>query len=424
MDRLDGKSSTIMVEYEKFSLQNGLKVILHNDDSSPMVAINIIYKVGSVHEDPDRTGFAHLFEHLMFGGTKNVKNFDTPVQKAGGENNAFTNNDFTNYYEVLPKENLEVALWLEVDRMKNLDITQRTLNTQKKVVIEEFKETCLNEPYGDMWHILGEMLYPDHPYNWPVIGKEYSHIKKANLDDVQNFFNTYYTPQNSILSICGSIDVMKTKALVERYFGEVQSLPSVERISKYISQAEPVIYKEVKAEVPSNAIILAYRMCDRYHPDYYAIDLVSDILSTGRSSRFYQKLVKEKQLFANIDAYITGTTDDGAFIIDGKVMDGVSIDIAKEAIMLELSIIMTERMDENELRKIKNKAESNLVFSETSILSKAMSLGYYEYLGDIDLINTESDLYEKITTDDILRVSTSLFDPKNKRTLVYLKNSE
>ena len=410
-----------MVDFSKYTLQNGLRVILHRDDSSPMVAINILYNIGSKHEQKDKTGLTHLFEHLMFSGTKNISNFDDVIQKAGGENNAFTNNDFTNFYDVLPKQNLEVGLWLEADRMAHMRVKKRSFNIQKKVVIEEFKETCLNEPYGDLWHHLGDLLYPDHPYNWPVIGKAIEHIQHVSLDDATHFFDTYYNPNNAILSICGDIDFEIVIGLVEKYFGNIQN-DGVESNLFVDKEIQKGIYKQktVHAQVPATAIIYAYNMCDRLDPDYYTTDLISDILSGGRSSRLYQKLVKEKEIFSSIDAYITGTTDPGALVIDGKLMNNIAPNEAKKYLDEVLDEMMNEYILDTELTKIKNKAESNLVFSETSVLSKAMSLGYYEYLGDIDLMNTEITYYNNVTSKTVKNVAQSLFNIENRVELVYL----
>lgn len=408
-----------MVKYEKFVLDNGLTVILHVDESTPMVAVNVLYKVGSKDEDPGKTGFTHLFEHLMFSGTENVPDFDTPIQLAGGENNAFTNNDITNFYNVLPKENLEVALWLEADRLAKMKFTPKALRTQKKVVIEEFKESCLNEPYGDMWHHLSAMMYPDHGYHWPTIGKEIAHISNAKMSDVEAFFYEHYRPSNAIISICGNIDTAYVKELVVKWFGDIEEKVLDNKRKFVFNYDSPEKSRVIIANVPSVATIQGFKMHSRCHPDYYTADLISDILSSGRSSRLYRRLIKEDELFSNVDAFITGTTDDGAFVIDGKVMEGVDPDKAIAAVWEELERLKTERIGEEELQKIKNKTESNLVFSETSILSKAMSLSYYEYLGDIELINSEAEMYDNITAEDIQRVANELFQLSREVRILY-----
>lgn len=413
-----------MVDYQKFTLKNGLTVLLHQDDATPMVAVNVLYKVGSKNESPSKTGFTHLFEHLMFGGTPNVSNFDKAMQKAGGENNAFTNSDITNFYDLMPYQNLKSALWLEADRMRGINLDKKSLKTQKKVVVEEFKETCLNEPYGDMWHHISEMLYPDHPYNWPTIGKEIAHIESSSIEDVQKFFYEYYRPDNAILSICGKIDMDLLKDQVEEWFGEIDcgldDIPALHEVPHMAVEGK----KTITSNVPSPCIVLGFKMKDRLHDDYYIADLISDILSSGRSSRFYQNLIKENEIFSNIDAYISGVTEEGAFVVEGKLMDGILLDDAHEAIWNELDSLRNKPLDELELRKIKNKAESNLVFSETNVLSKAMSLAYYEYLGDVDLINTEYLKYEDITSEDIQRVANDIFDINKVATLIYLPNDQ
>ncbi len=412
-----------MVEYIKYTLANGLRVVLHQDTSSPLVAINVLYNVGSKHESPGQTGLTHLFEHLMFSGTKNIPNFDDIIQKAGGENNAFTNNDFTNYYDVLPKENLEVGLWLEADRMANMVIKQKPLTTQKKVVIEEFKEVCLNEPYGDMWHHLGEILYPNHPYNWPVIGKQLDHIESVKLSDAVQFYDKFYNPNNAVLSICGDINYDEIRQLVDLYFGHIVNTNSepIHVMSQGLSSLKAQGKKKVEANVPADSIILAFKMCHRLDDSYYVCDLLTDILSEGRSSRLYQKLVKDQELFSSIDAYITGTTDEGALVIEGKLMNNVTEELGRQSILDLLAALKNELIDPVELQKIKNKAESNLIFSESSVVGKAMSLGYYEYLGNIDLINDEIEHYNNVTNMDIKQIANELLVEENMVELYYNK---
>ena len=408
-----------MIEFVKYTLENGLRVIIHEDTSTPMVAVNLVYDVGSKHEEPTKTGFAHLFEHLMFGGSINIPDFDEPIQTAGGENNAFTNADLTNFYEILPAENVETALWLESDRMLQLKFSKKSLQTQKKVVIEEFKETCLNEPYGDMWHHLSRLAYKVHPYQWPTIGKEMSHISEADLDQVKAFFYDYYRPDNAILVLAGNISVEKGKELAKKWFGEIPA-------GHYHKQAilhEPVQeeFRQIilEQDVPHDAIYQAYHMAERLSDEYYACDLLSDVLSNGRSSRFYQRLYKEQQLFSTIDAFISGTTDPGLFIIEGKTMPGVTIDQAKDAIATELEILKTDLISDSELTKLKNSVESSLVFSEVSVLNKAISLAYFEVLGDAAWINDEAERYQKVTAEDIRNVARKIFRKENCNELIY-----
>lgn len=409
-----------MIQYQKRTLSNGLTAIVHKDDTTPLVAINILYKVGSRNEDPDKTGFTHLFEHLMFGGTKNVPNYDDPIQEAGGENNAFTNSDFTNFYLTLPLANVEVGLWLEADRMKGLNFTKKNLDTQKKVVIEEFKETCLNEPYGDMWHHIAEMAYQHHPYKWPTIGKDISHIEKADLDDVKSFFANYYRPNNAIIVLVGNITEEEGFQLIEKWFGSIPGAEIKFNPIEFDTLSSGFKRKEIHAAVPMKSVVLTFMMQSRIHPDFYVTDLLSDILSSGRSSRLYQKLVKEQQLFSHIDAFVTGSTDPGLLLVEGKVKDEVSIDVARKAIMDILQELCDNKIEERELQKIKNRAESHLVFSELGALNKAMSLAAFEHLGDIDLINKEIDIYQAITAEDMMRVSRELFRHENCCELVYI----
>lgn len=407
------------IAYEKITLTNGLRVLLHKDLSTPLVAVNVVYDVGSKDENPIMTGFAHLFEHLMFGGSENIPDFDTPIQMAGGENNAFTNSDMTNFYNVLPAENLETALWLESDRMKKLAFSEESLEIQKKVVIEEFKETCLNEPYGDMWHHISELSYKKHPYRWPTIGRVPEHIAEAQLQDVVDFFYKHYTPSNAILIVAGKIDIEETIALTEKWFVDIPSGVKYERNLEQDTEVHTFQQKVVTSHVPTPAIYLAFHMVERTHPDYYAYDLLSDAMSNGRSSRFYQKLYKEDRLFSHIDAYISGTFDPGMFIIEGRPMEGVSIDEARSAIWRELELLKQTVIDEIELQKIKNKVESSLEYSEVNVLHKAISLAYFELLGDASRINSEAAAYQEVTSEDIQRVAQSLFTLDNCSELIY-----
>lgn len=411
-----------MINFKKHVFDNGLRLIIHEDSSSPMVAVNVVYDVGSRDEDPSKTGFAHLFEHLMFSGSQNVPDFDGPIQNAGGENNAFTNTDMTNFYEVLPAENVETALWLESDRMKQLNFSEKALNIQKKVVIEEFKETCLTEPYGDVWHHLSDMVYKNHSYQWPTIGKTPNHIEEAKLEDVIHFFNKHYTPNNAILVISGNMSSQRAFDLVSKWFAEIPAGNKYERKLKLDPPQTHLRQKIVKGNVPLAAMYLSFHMVERNHPDYYAYDLLSDVLSNGRSSRLYQRLFKEQQLFSQIDAYISGTFDPGMFVIEGRPAPGVSVEKAKKSIWNELEILKNEIIDSRELQKLQNKIESSLEYSEVNILHKSMSLAYFELLGDANLINKESEAYQKVTSEDIQRVAQKIFIPENCSELIYLPN--
>lgn len=384
-----------------------------------MVAVNLLYNVGARDESPEKTGFAHLFEHLMFGGSANIPNFDEPIQMAGGDNNAFTNNDITNFYNVLPAENIETAFWLESDRMLSLNFSKESLEVQRKVVLEEFKETCLNQPYGDVWHHISDMAFKVHPYRWPTIGKVPKHVEDATLDDVKTFFYKYYRPNNAILVVAGNTTEAQVKALAEKWFGEI---PRGETPSKNIPQ-EPIqerfIQKTQYAKVPIDSLYLAFHIPGRLDEDYYTTDLLSDVLSNGASARLYRRLLKEKRLFNHIDAYITGNIDPGLLIIEGKPAEGISIEQAKMAIWEELAELKQDFIPEKELLKYKNKVESTLVFSEISILNKAINLAFFELLGDIELINREKDLYQRITVADIHRLANTIFTEANCSELQY-----
>ena len=411
-----------MISFEKHVFENGLRLIIHEDRSSPMVAVNVVYDVGSRDEDPSMTGFAHLFEHLMFSGSQNVPDFDGPIQNAGGENNAFTNTDMTNFYDVLPAENVETALWLESDRMQQLNFSEKALNIQKKVVIEEFKETCLTEPYGDVWHHLSDLVYQHHSYRWPTIGKTPAHIEEAKLVDVVHFFKKHYTPSNAILVISGNMSSKEAYDLAHKWFSEIPAGTKYKRNLKLDAPQTKIRQKTVKGNVPLTALYMSFHMVERSHPDYYAFDLLSDVLSNGRSSRLYQRLFKDQQFFSQIDAYISGTFDPGMFVVEGRPAPGVDVETAKKAIWQELENLKEEAIDDRELQKLKNKIESSLEYSEVNILHKSMSLAYFELLGDANLINKEAEAYQRVTSKDIQRVANQIFVPENCSELIYLPN--
>ncbi len=409
-----------MIEFSRFTLDNGLQVIVHEDKSTPMAAVNILYNVGARDESPDKTGFAHLFEHLMFGGSKNVPDFDDPIQMAGGECNAFTNNDITNFYDTVPVENLETVLWLESDRMMNLNFSEKHLEVQRKVVVEEFKETCLNQPYGDVWHHLSNLAYKVHPYRYPTIGKIPKHVEDATLDDVKRFFHKYYRPNNAILVLAGNITLEHAKDLVEKWFGDI---PKGDVPQRQIPQEpEQHEFRQLinKANVPTDAIYMVFHTPGRIEKEYYAIDLLSDILGNGRSSRLYQRLMKDEQLFTQIDAYITGYIDPGLLVIEGKTAKGISVETAEAAVWREIELIKNELVEERELQKIKNKVESALEFSEANILNKAINLAFFELLGDAELINSEADVYQKVTPQEIQTVAQKILTRENCSELYYL----
>ena len=412
-----------MIHFEKFLLKNGLRVLVHRDASTPMAVLNVLYDVGARDENPEKTGFAHLFEHLMFGGSINISDFETPLQLAGGENNAFTTNDLTNYYIQLPAENLETAFWLESDRMLSLAFSEKSLGVQRKVVCEEFKEHYINKPYGDVWFKMRELAYTVHPYRWMTIGKELSHIEHVQLDDVKSFFYKHYRPVNAVLVVAGNVQPESVYQLAEKWFG---SIPSGE---KYVRQlpVEPnqtVARKlEVKADVPLDALYKCYHMGARLDKDYYTVDLLTEVLGGGDSSRLHETLVKEKKLFSHIESYHTGSTDAGLVVIEGKLIKGVHMDEADKAIEEELTKIKTEQITDKELVKVKNKTESAILFEDMSVMNRATNLAMYELLGDADMMNTELEKYQAVTTENILTKSQQVLDYNNSNTLYYYSNN-
>lgn len=408
-----------MIQFEKFLLANGLSVVVHTDTSTPMAVLNVLYDAGARDENPEQTGFAHLFEHLMFGGSINIPNYDSPLQVAGGENNAYTTNDLTNYYIQLPAENLETAFWLESDRMLSLAFTDKSLEVQRKVVCEEFKEHYLNKPYGDVWHKMRELTYKVHPYRWMTIGKELSHIENAKLDDVKNFFFKHYRPVNAILTVAGNVTTEKVKELAEKWFGDIPSGEKYIRNLPQEPQQTAARSLEVKADVPLDALYKCWHIYPRLDYRYYIADLITEVLSGGGSSRLFQALVKEKKLFSNIECYHTGSIDAGTIVIEGKLVKGVQMPDAEEAVEEELEKMKTEMITINELQKVKNKIESMIAFEDMSLMNRAASLAYYELLGDAAWMNTELEKYNIITAEDILKESKIIFRPENSNTLYY-----
>ena len=409
-----------MVDFNRFTLANGLKVLVHEDPTTPMAVLNILYDVGARDESTEKTGFAHLFEHLMFGGSINIPNYDEPLQRVGGENNAFTSNDITNYYITLPAENIETAFWLESDRMLSLAFSEKSLDTQRNVVSEEFKQRYLNQPYGDVWLKLRPLAYKKHSYRWATIGKDLSHIENATMEDVKAFFKKHYTPQNAILVVGGNVKTEDVKKLAEKWF---EPIPAGEKYERDLVQEDPQIEERtetVKANVPLNAIYMGFKMPGRLDPDYYAFDLLSDIMSRGQSSRLYNSLLKEQKLFSDINAYISSSLDPGLFVVEGKLVEGITTEQAEQAIWEELNQLKAGMVTDNELTKVKNKVESVLVFSEMSLLDKAMNLAYYELLGDAALLNKEAGEFLKVTAEDIQRISNNTFKKESSSTLYYL----
>ncbi len=411
-----------MVSFERITLANGLKVLVHEDPTTPMAVVNILYDVGARDEHPDQTGFAHLFEHLMFGGSVNIPSYDEPLQRVGGENNAFTSNDITNYYITLPSVNLETAFWLESDRMLSLAFSEKSLEVQRNVVCEEFKQRYLNQPYGDVWLKLRPMAYKQHPYQWATIGKSLDHIENANIKDVKAFFNRHYNPSNAIMVVGGDVKLEEVKRLSEKWFGTIpagQKLPRL--LPKEDDQTDE--RKEIfQANVPLDALYKVFHMPARIEQGYYAADLISDILSRGNSSRLFRNLLKDRKLFSDINAYLTGSLDAGLFVVEGKPLPGISMEVAEAAIWEELDRISTELVPDAELTKVKNKMESTMVFSEMSLLDKAMNLAYFELLGDANELNLETQKYLDVNSEKIRSQAKQIFRKENSSTLYYLAN--
>jgi zinc protease len=408
-----------MIHYNRFVLENGLRVLVHEDTSTPLAVVNVMYDVGARDEDPERTGFAHFFEHLMFGGSVNIPEYDEPLQKAGGENNAYTTNDLTNYYCQLPAQNIETAFWLESDRMLSLAFSKKSLEVQRKVVSEEFKEHYINKPYGDVWHKLRELSYKVHPYRWMTIGKELSHIENAKLEDVKNFFFKHYRPVNAILVVTGNVKTDDIKKLAEKWFGDI---PAGEKYVRNLP-AEPAQTAPreltVHADVPLDALYKTWHIEGRLDKGYYVTEMITDILSGGGSSRLFQALVKEKQLFSQIDCHHFGSIDNGLVAIEGKLVKGVTMEVAEAAVEEEIEKLKTTLVADAELQKVKNKTESALAFEDMSIMNRANSIAFYELLGDASLINKELEKYNAITPEDIQNYTRAIFDVNNSNTLHY-----
>ena len=413
-----------MIEFDRFTLNNGLRVIVHHDTSTPIVAMNILYNVGSRDEQPERTGFAHLFEHLMFGGSANIPRYDGPLERVGGENNAFTNNDFTNYYLTVPGHNLETAFWLESDRMLNLAFSAKSFDVQRNVVVEEFRQNYLNQPYGDAWLLLRPLAYKVHPYKWATIGIDPSHIEQASMDEVRGFYQKYYNPCNAIMVIAGNVETLKVKELSEKWFGVIEKGSAYHRSLP----AEPIQTEAraltVQRDVPYDSLYKAWHICGRKDPGFYATDLISDILSAGQSGRLNQQLVKKQQLFSDLNAFITGDIEPGLFVVTGKLMKGVSMEVAENALQLEIDQIINNLVEPAELQKVKNRIEAMMEFSEMRVLEKAMNLAYYELLGDAAQVNSLYSKYAAVSVADIQSEAGKIFRPENCSTMYYFAKKQ
>ena len=408
-----------MIRYKERVLRNGLTVLVNRDRASKLAAVNILYKVGARNEMTDKTGFAHLFEHLMFRGTTNVPDFDIPVVMASGENNAFTNNDYTDFYITLPKENLSTALWLESDRMRNLNISEEAYQTEKQVVIEEFKQRYLNQPYGDEQLLLRELSYKVHPYRWSAIGISPEHIERATLEDVRAFYNLHYRPSRAILSISADLDEEYMLDMAEEYFADIEDMGGdVPPVPVEPEQTQPRRLV-VERDVPATDITIAFHMGDRLSRDFFLGDLASDLLAGGESSRLINRLVKERGLFSSVNAYILGSLDAGLFIIKGRLMPDTTEEVAEEALWGELRELMDGNVSDYEMDKVKNKFEANMLMGEINVMNKAMNLGFYSMIGDLELLNTEADIYRSLSREELMSFARRCFSSNNSSTLIY-----
>jgi len=413
-----------MIDFKTFELENGLRVIVHEDHSRPTVVLNLIYDVGSRDEHPAKTGFAHLFEHLMFGGSANIPSFDEPLQRVGGENNAFTSPDVTNYYTLVPAANIETAFWLESDRMLSLSFDQKVLDVQKSVVIEEFKQRYLNQPYGDAWLKLRPMVYQQHPYAWPTIGKELSHIENVVMDQVREFFYSHYLPNNAVLVLGGDITWDKAKELSKKWFGPI---PAGKKPLRALPK-EPVQTEarrgETSGDVPMDAFYRAYHMCGRWEKDFFATDLMCDILGRGKSSRLYDKLVNTDKIFHSLQSYVTSSFDPGLIVIDGKLRDGVSVEEGEKRVNEVIQELLDKGITNEELEKVKNQAESTLIFSESELLNRVMNLAFAALEGDPNLANGEVERLRTVTKEQVEQMAKQILKPENSTTLIYRSNKK
>jgi zinc protease len=408
-----------MISFKEFQLDNGLQVIVHEDTSVQIAVLNLLYDVGSRDERPDKTGFAHLFEHLMFGGSANIPSYDEPLQRVGGENNAFTSTDITNYYLTVPASNIETGFWLESDRMLSLSFDPQVLEVQRKVVIEEFKQRYLNQPYGDVWLKLRPLAYQHHPYQWATIGKEIRHIEEASMNDVRDFFSEHYVPNKAILVVAGNVTEQQVKQLCQKWFAPIPRGKSSPRLLP----VEPIQEKKrkaiVQAKVPADALYMSWHMPGRFHPDYYAIDLMSDVLSRGKSSRLYHALVKEQEIFTSISSFVMGTIDPGMFVISGRVNKGITPEQAEASVWSVLQQLLKEGITSEELEKVKNQSLSSLAFAEIEVMNRAMNLAFAKLSGDADLVNKEAGIIESITKEKIDGVARQLLTETNASVLYY-----
>ena len=412
-----------MIQFERFQLENGLKVLVHQDTSTPMAVVNVLYNVGAKDENPSKTGFAHLFEHLMFGGSVNIPVYDEPLQRAGGENNAYTTNDITNYYCQIPAENLETAFWLESDRMLSLAFSPKSLEVQRKVVCEEFKEHYINKPYGDAWHKMRELAYTKHPYRWMTIGASLAHVEQATMEDVKDFFFQFYRPNNAVLVVTGNVNTDQVKELAEKWFGPIPAGKPYVRNLPAEPQQEKSRSLDVRADVPMDMLMMTWHMGGRFDEGYHATDLLTDVLGGGASARLYEQLIKVKQLFSSIDCFHFGTVDPGLLVITGKLVKGVTMSVAEKAVLAEVEQIKNTLLPLKEVQKVINKTESLICFEDMSIMNRAHSLAFYELLGDAAMMNEELAKYQAVTPEMIQKTANVIFNDNNRNTLYYYSKS-
>lgn len=411
----------------RHTLANGLRIVHHEDTTTQMVAVNLLYNVGARNEDAEHTGYAHLLEHLMFEGSVNIPNYDIHVQLAGGENNAWTNNDLTNYYITIPKSNVETAFWLESDRMLGLALTEQSVKVQKEVVIEEFKQQHLNRPYGDVQHLIRALAYKVHPYRWPTIGITPQHIEQATRDSIMQFYHRYYTPGNAILSVVGNISFDEVVQMAEKWFGSIENKAMPSSTSRYIHtplmepEQKRMRRKTVYRHVPSDMLIMAFHMSDRYQQEYHVCDLITDILSAGQSSRLIQRLINTRKLFTSLDAYIQGSLDAGLLYIMGRLSDGVTFEEAEQAVWHELDTLKRVAVPDEELNKVRNRSESERTFNNISYLNRAINLAQLELIGQDPTLDDELTRYCSVTAEDIKHTSRKIFTKKNCSVLYYKK---
>ena len=408
-----------MIDFERFTLENGLKVIVHHDKSTQLTALNLLYNVGARDEEENLTGFAHLFEHLMFGGTPVIPAFDVPVMMAGGENNAFTNNDITNYYLSLPSSNIETGIWLEADRMRELNFSEKNLLTQKSVVIEEFKQRYLNQPYGDLMFLIRDLAYKVHPYRWPTIGKDPKHIEDAKPDDVKEFFYSHYAPNNAILSFSGSTTAEEAFKLVKKWFDPLPARKLKDKSIPEEPEQTESRFLDVTRDVPANLLVKCWHMGGRAGKQFKEMDLITDILSGGESGRFENRLVRERRAFSEANIYVSGEMDPGLVLFQGRVTEGMKMEKAEEIFNNELDLFLTDGPTPTEMQKIINRFESTHLLGNINSGSIAMNLAMFELMGDAGNLNREPELYRQISSTDLISTAREVFTPDNCSTILY-----